>query len=51
MTLAAIGGDVAIGLSHRRHRQGHGWLPTTTPLWSILLNLLVSISIGLFFGI
>ncbi len=26
-------------------------LPTATPLWSIIVGLVVSISIGLFFGI
>ena len=53
MTLAGIGGAIGVGL-------GIGiativrvmdLLPTSTPLWSILVGLIVSISIGLFFGI
>ena len=54
MTLSGIGG------ADRRRRWGWGSprssahvspLPTTTPLWSIIVGLGVSISIGLFFGI
>jgi len=53
MTLAAIGGLVGVGM-------GYGIamivgkvspLATETPLWSVLLGLAVSASIGLFFGI
>ena len=53
MTLAGIGGviGVALGLAIAALVRSMDWLPTTTPLWSIIVGLLVSISIGLFFGI
>jgi len=53
MTLAGIGGviGVALGLAIAALVRSMDWLPTTTPLWSIVVGLLVSISIGLFFGI
>jgi putative ABC transport system permease protein len=53
MTLSAIGGIIGISLG-----LGIAWivrsmemLPTTTPLWSVVVGLVVSVSIGLFFGI
>ena len=53
MTLSAIGGVIGISLG-----LGIAWivramelLPTTTPLWSIVVGFVVSVSIGLFFGI
>ncbi len=53
MTLAGIGGaiGVALGLGIAAVVRNVSPLPTTTPLWSIVVGLLVSISIGLFFGI
>ena len=53
MTLSGIGGiiGVALGLGIAAIVRGMGLLPTVTPLWSILVGLAVSISIGLFFGI
>jgi putative ABC transport system permease protein len=53
MTLAGIGGaiGVALGLAIASIVRSMDLLPTSTPLWSILVGLLVSISIGLFFGI
>jgi putative ABC transport system permease protein len=53
MTLSGIGGaiGVAVGLAIAAVVRNVSPLPTTTPLWSIALGLLVSISIGLFFGI
>jgi putative ABC transport system permease protein len=53
MTLAGIGGaiGVALGLAIAAFVRAMDWLPTSTPLWSIVVGLLVSISIGLFFGI
>lgn len=53
MTLAGIGGaiGVAVGLSISAVVRNVSPLPTSTPLWSIVVGLLVSISIGLFFGI
>ncbi|HEX2120939.1 MAG TPA: FtsX-like permease family protein [Thermoanaerobaculia bacterium] len=53
MTLSGIGGaiGVALGLAIAAAVRNLSPLPTTTPLWSILLGLIVSISIGLFFGI
>ena len=53
MTLSAIGGliGVAVGLAIAAVVRNVSPLPTTTPLWSIVVGLLVSISIGLFFGI
>jgi putative ABC transport system permease protein len=53
MTLSAIGGliGVSLGLAIAAVVRAMEWLPTTTPIWSILLGLAVSISIGLFFGI
>jgi putative ABC transport system permease protein len=53
MTLAGFGGaiGVAVGLTISTVVGEVSPLPTSTPLWSILLGLAVSISIGLFFGI
>jgi putative ABC transport system permease protein len=53
MTLSGIGGviGVALGLGIAAVVRTVSPLPTTTPLWSIVVGLLVSISIGLFFGI
>jgi putative ABC transport system permease protein len=53
MTLSGIGGviGVGIGLGLAALIRAVSPLATTTPLWSIVIGLLVSISIGLFFGI
>jgi putative ABC transport system permease protein len=53
MTLSGIGGmiGVALGLTIAAVVRNLSPLPTTTPLWSIIVGLVVSISIGLFFGI
>ncbi len=53
MTLSGIGGaiGVAVGLLIAFVARKVTPLPTVTPLWSIVIGLLVSISIGLFFGI
>ena len=53
MTLSGVGGaiGVAVGLVIAAIVRNVSPLPTTTPLWSIVVGLLVSISIGLFFGI
>jgi putative ABC transport system permease protein len=53
MTLSAIGGviGVAIGLAIAAVVRNVSPLATATPLWSIVVGLMVSISIGLFFGI
>jgi putative ABC transport system permease protein len=53
MTLSGIGGVIGVtaGLAIAALVRAISPLPTTTPLWSIVLGLLVSISIGLFFGI
>jgi putative ABC transport system permease protein len=53
MTLSGIGGaiGVALGLTIALVVRKISPLPTTTPLWSIVVGLVVSISIGLFFGI
>jgi putative ABC transport system permease protein len=53
MTLASIGGfiGVALGLGIATIVRAMDLLPTSTPLWSILVGLIVSTSIGLFFGI
>jgi putative ABC transport system permease protein len=53
MTLSGIGGaiGVAVGLLISLGARKFTPLPTATPLWSIVLGLIVSISIGLFFGI
>lgn len=53
MTLSAIGGmiGVALGLAIAAIVRNVSPLATSTPLWSILVGLAVSISIGLFFGI
>jgi putative ABC transport system permease protein len=53
MTLSGIGGiiGVALGLAIAAVVRAVSPLATTTPLWSIVVGLLVSISIGLFFGI
>ncbi|HEX9162470.1 MAG TPA: ABC transporter permease [Thermoanaerobaculia bacterium] len=53
MTLSGIGGaiGVAVGLLIAFVARKLTPLPTATPIWSIVLGLAVSISIGLFFGI
>ena len=53
MTLSGIGGavGVAVGLAIAALVRAISPLATETPLWSIVVGLLVSISIGLFFGI
>ena len=53
MTLSGIGGviGVALGLLIAFGARQFTPLPTSTPLWSIVVGLAVSISIGLFFGI
>jgi putative ABC transport system permease protein len=53
MTLSGIGGviGIALGLGIAAVVRSMEWLPTTTPLWSIIVGLVVSVSIGLFFGI
>ena len=53
MTLSLIGGviGVAIGYFISFVVRGATPLTTATPLWSVMLGLIVSISIGLFFGI
>ena len=53
MTLSGIGGviGVAVGLGIALLVRKVSPLPTATPLWSIVVGLVVSISIGLFFGI
>lgn len=53
MTLSGIGGviGVLLGLLISFVVGKVSPLPTSTPLWSIVVGLLVSISIGLFFGI
>lgn len=53
MTLSLLGGliGVAIGYMIAFVVRGATPLVTATPLWSVVLGLLVSISIGLFFGI
>ena len=53
MTLSVIGGAIGVGIGYLIAvivRQVSP-LPTTTPIWSVLLGLAVSLSIGLFFGI
>jgi len=53
MTLSGVGGaiGVALGLSIALIVRSLELLPASTPLWSIVLGLLVSVSVGLFFGI
>ena len=53
MTLSAIGGiiGVLVGLAIALVVRNVSPLATATPLWSIVVGLMVSISIGLFFGI
>jgi len=53
MTLSGIGGaiGVAVGLAIAAVVRNVSPLATETPLWSIAVGLVVSISIGLFFGI
>jgi len=53
MGLSAMGGAVGIllGLGIALVVRNVSPLPTVTPLWSILVGLGVSVSIGLFFGI
>jgi putative ABC transport system permease protein len=53
MTLSGIGGiiGIGIGLSIAAIVRAMEWLPTTTPIWSIVVGFAVSVSIGLFFGI
>ena len=52
MTLSAIGGviGVAVGLAIALLVRNVDPLATATPLWSIVVGLMVSIAIGLFFG-
>ena len=53
MTLSGIGGiiGIGIGLGIAAVVRAMEWLPTTTPIWSIVVGFVVSVSIGLFFGI
>jgi putative ABC transport system permease protein len=53
MTLSGVGGliGIAIGLAIAWIVRAMEWLPTTTPIWSIVVGFVVSVSIGLFFGI
>lgn len=53
MTLTTLGGAVGVllGLATAGIIAATGALPAATPLWSILLGLGVSLSIGLFFGL
>jgi putative ABC transport system permease protein len=53
MTLSGVGGviGVAVGLAIAAIVRSVSPLATATPIWSIVVGLLVSISIGLFFGI
>lgn len=53
MTLTGIGGVIGVGLGLLTAVviRNISPLPTITPLWSILLGLGVSMSIGLFFGL
>jgi putative ABC transport system permease protein len=53
MTLSGIGGaiGVALGLGIALIVRSMQLLPTSTPLWAIIVGVGVSISIGLFFGI
>ncbi|HEX8253341.1 MAG TPA: ABC transporter permease [Thermoanaerobaculia bacterium] len=53
MTLSGAGGliGIAVGLAIAAIVRAMEWLPTTTPLWSIVVGFVVSVSIGLFFGI
>jgi putative ABC transport system permease protein len=53
MTLSGIGGiiGISLGLLIAAVVRAAEWLPTTTPIWSIVVGLVVSVSIGLFFGI
>jgi len=53
MTLSAMGGllGVLLGLGIAAAVRAVSPLATSTPIWSIIVGLLVSISIGLFFGI
>ena len=53
MTLSGIGGAIGVIVGLLISAGARAWtpLPTATPMWSIVLGLVVSISIGLFFGI
>lgn len=53
MSLCAVGGvmGIAIGLGIAAVVRNVSPLPTVTPTWSVVLGFLVSVSIGLFFGI
>jgi putative ABC transport system permease protein len=53
MTLSGVGGaiGVAVGMLIALVVRKVSPLSTSTPLWSIVVGLVVSISIGLFFGI
>ena len=53
MTLTAIGGGagVALGMTISAAVARFSPIPASTPLWAVLVGLLVSVSVGLFFGI
>ena len=53
MTLSGLGGviGIGIGMAIAFGARQFSPLPAATPLWSVALGLLVSLSIGLFFGI
>jgi putative ABC transport system permease protein len=53
MTLSGIGGiiGIAVGMAIAAAVRAMDWLPTTTPIWSVVVGFVVSVSIGLFFGI
>ena len=53
MTLSILGGALGVGLGYAIAAVVRKVSPlqTATPLWSIMVGLAVSLSIGLFFGI
>ena len=53
MTLSGVGGaiGVSLGLAIALIVRSMELLPASTPLWSIVVGLAVSVSVGLFFGI
>ncbi len=53
MTLTGIGGiaGIAVGLGVTALTHGLSPIPARTPLWSIVVGWIVSVSVGLFFGI